>query len=60
MLALDGGATANTMTADEVVSAPAVEPKAAPAPKAVEDTPPWDDSDDDDSLSFFKKLADDE
>lgn len=60
VLALDGGPTANTMTADEVVSTPAVEPKAAPAPKAEEDTPPWDDSDDDDSLSFFKKLADDE
>ena len=63
VLALDGGATANTMTADEVVSQPA---QTKAAPKVAEETAPWDtddtsvDNDDDDSLSFFKKLADED
>lgn len=60
VLALDGGPTANTMTAEEVVSQPE-----APAPKvAAVESPPWDNSsneeEDDDSLSFFKKLADED
>jgi hypothetical protein len=61
VLALGGGETANTITADELS-----EVKQAPAPAAAPSQPaaasaPWDEQsndDDDDGLSFFKKLAD--
>ena len=33
--------------------------KAAPATKAVDDTPPWNNDDDDDTMSYFSSLADD-
>ncbi len=33
--------------------------KAAPAAKAVDDTPPWNNDDDDDTMSYFSSLADD-
>ena len=61
VLALGGGETANTITADELS-----EVKQAPAPAAAPSQPaaasaPWDEQsndEDDDGLSFFKKLAD--
>ena len=61
VLALGGGETANTITADELS-----EVKQAPAPAAAPSQPaaasaPWDEQsndDDADGLSFFKKLAD--
>lgn len=61
VLALGGGETANTITADELS-----EVKQAPAPAAAPSQPaaasaPWDEQsndDDDDGISFFKKLAD--
>ena len=61
VLALGGGETANTITADELS-----EVKQPPAPAAAPSQPaaasaPWDEQsndDDDDGLSFFKKLAD--
>jgi|TARA_R110002050_G_scaffold245029_1_gene382603 hypothetical protein len=64
VLALDGGSTANTVSAQELADTKA--PSATlETPSKSESAPPWDentnDSDgDDDGLSFFKKLADDE
>ena len=63
VLALDGGGTANTVTADELF-----EPKPQKQRKAkqtTEEAPPWDEtvsdsSDEEDGLSFFKQLAEDE
>jgi len=61
VLALGGGQTANTITANEIAEVKQVPtPQAAPfvAPAA---TTPWDEQsndDEEDGLSFFKKLAD--
>ena len=63
VLALDGGGTANTVTADELSETKAAPPAASESPSKSESSAPWDESindDDDDGLSFFKKLADDE
>lgn len=62
VLALDGGGTANTVTADEL-SEPKPQ-KQRKAKQTTEEAPPWDetvsDSSEDDGLSFFKQLAEDE
>ena len=62
-MALDGGGTANTVTADELSETKAAPPATSESPSKSESSAPWDESvndDDDDGLSFFKKLADDE
>ena len=63
VLALDGGGTANTVTADEL-SEPKPQ-KQRKAKQTTEEAPPWDESvsesnDEEDGLSFFKQLAEDE
>ena len=64
VLALDGGDTANrSVTVEDAEPAPVVA-KAAPEPVAATaeaDDPPWSTSeDDDDGMSFFEKLAQDD
>ena len=62
MLALDGGDMANrSVTVEDAEPAPVVA-KEAPAPEPVAaDDPPWSTSeDDDDGMSFFEKLAQDD
>ena len=63
VLALDGGGTANTVTADEL-SEPKPQ-KQRKAKQTTEEAPPWDEtvsdsSDEEDGLSFFKQLAEEE
>ena len=63
VLALDGGGTANTVTADELSEPKPV--KQRQAKQTTEEAPPWDEtvsdsSDEEDGLSFFKQLAEDE
>lgn len=59
-LALDGGPTANTMTAEDVFEAAPPVQKERSAPKAATVDTPWDSNDDDDGLAFFQKLADED
>jgi len=62
VLALDGGdMTDRSVTVEDAEPAPVVA-KAAPAPEPVAaDDPPWSTSeDDDDGMSFFEKLAQDD
>jgi len=54
------GATAVSSTAEEVDEEDFVEPRRASAPKAKEDDVPWDTGSSDDSLDFFKHLAEDD
>ena len=58
------GATAVSSTASEidedVVMESPVVTRQAPAPKAKEDEAPWSEESSDDSLDFFKKLAEDD
>jgi hypothetical protein len=63
VLGIDGGDTsARSATVEDVEPAPAPA-KAAPAPEpvaATNDDPPWSTDDDDDGMSFFEKLAQDD
>jgi len=54
------GATAVSSTAEEVDEDIFSEPRQTAAPKAEETETPWSEESSDDSLDFFKQLADDE
>ena len=51
--------TASEVDEDNIMEAPSVS-RQAPAPKAKEDEVPWSEESSDDSLDFFKQLAEDD
>jgi len=59
-LALDGGPTANTMTAEEVTEAAPPVQKERAAPAQQKSSAPWQDDEEDDGLAFFQKLAEED
>ena len=59
-LALDGGPTANTMTAEEVSEAAPPVQKERAAPVQQKASAPWQDDEEDDGLAFFQKLAEED
>jgi len=59
-LALDGGPTANTMTAEEVSEAAPPVQKERAAPVQQKSSAPWQDDEEDDGLAFFQKLAEED
>jgi hypothetical protein len=51
--------TASEVDEDDIMESPSVS-RQAPAPKAKEDEVPWSEESSDDSLDFFKQLAEDD